>query len=507
MELFSLIKALKKPEPLKPSTRAREFQLTLQKHHLGDEIEVEGFLLLRQPAYAPKDAVYYMLSPLSPSDIRIKDGFTSFAVLKITDKSRLNPALSFKGGEYVRVRGTIEAYPCGTLRTINVKEMEAGRYENYWLDYKEYALSRHEMERLFLETFYTDNYQLEIALLYSLFASPSIVGAPLGEGSIFSTLKDNEKVIKSLWSAMRYLLNLFPRELRLMSPRTSKKAFSYVDEDLDLDFKLFTPQGASIKYYSPENRRLLGEEIPASKWARPVLNERRAIFLAPKRYSNLKPNDPLAYLSETPFIPGKPIGYERNREFEQLIPNLIVTIHLAREQFKTFSPDDAVLRYFRRRFNDWLRKNRREYGEKFDALRLNGRVFETNMRFLLSMHLLGEMSRFEGRVSKSIVNNVLTINQDLVDTWINELSERELIKSIASYEKFVDTDKRGQIALSIFMDLEATSVDKIVDKQEFYEELVKYGFNSRDAGELIEKLIREGYLFEVSIGKLKLVVR
>lgn len=507
MELFSLIKALKKPEPLKPSTRARAFQLTLQSHHIGDEIEIEGFLLLRQPPYAPKDAVYCMLSPLSPSDIGIRDSFTSFAVLKITDKSKLNPSLRFRSGEYVKLRGILEAYPYGTLRAINVREMESGRYENYWLDYREYALSRHEMERLFLETFYTDNYQLEIALLYSLFASPSIVGAPLGEGSIFSTLKNDGKVIKSLWSAMKYLTGLFPRELRLMSPRTSKKAFLYINDDLGLDFKLFTPQGVEYKYYSPENRKLLEREIPAPEWAKPALNERRAIFLAPKRYSSLKANDPLAYLSETPFIPGKPVGYERNREFEGLIPNLIVTIHLARERFKTFSPDDAILEYFRRRFNDWLRKNRREYGEKFDALRLSGRVFETNMRFLLSMHLLGEMSRFEGRVSRSIVNNVLTINQELVDTWINELPERELIKSIASYEKFVDTDKRGQIALSIFMDLEATSLDKIVDKQEFYEELVKYGFNPRDAGELIEKLIREGYLFEVSIGKLKLVVR
>ncbi|AIF69954.1 hypothetical protein PAP_07825 [Palaeococcus pacificus DY20341] len=508
MDVFSLLQALRGPQPLTPHQRVKDFQRTLQTHKIGDEIEISGFLLLREPPHPPKDALYYFLSPLSPSELQSlkRDEFRSFAVLKITDKASIPPSLEFKSGEYVKVKGVVEAYPYGLLKAINVTSIEGRDYSEYWLEYKEYALSRRELESLFSQTIYADNNQIEMAFLYSLFSSPRVIGLSFGEGAIFSTLKDNEKVVKSFWEASKYLVRIFPRELRLQNPKSLKKPYVYVDENFDLDFVLFNPT-TSLRYYSPETKRLLKKEIPVANWAERYLLEHDGVFLTPKQYSQIKANDPLAHHSETPFLPNKPLGLERNREFEQLIPNIIITIALARERFKTFSPNDEVVSEFRGMFDDWLVKNKREYGEKFDALRLKGMVFETNTRFHLSLFLLGQMVRFEGAFKRSIAREVLTINQELLDTWMNELSEEELIKALETYEGIVNVDNRTRKALSIFMDLEATSFDGYVNKGEFYDALIKYGFKHRYAEELIDKLLREGFLFEPSIGKLKLTVR
>ncbi|HIH73668.1 MAG TPA: hypothetical protein HA300_10060, partial [Thermococcaceae archaeon] len=55
------------------------------------------------------------------------------------------------------------------------------------------------------------------------------------------------------------------------------------------------------------------------------------------------------------------------------------------------------------------------------------------------------------------------------------------------------------------MDLEATSIDGSVSREEFYKALVEYGFKPSYAEEIIERLIADGYLYEPFIGRLKMI--
>lgn len=135
-------------------------------------------------------------------------------------------------------------------------------------------------------------------------------------------------------------------------------------------------------------------------------------------------------------------------------------------------------------------------------------IFETNTRYLLSLRLLGSMARFEGKINTGIISDVINMNQEIVDMWINEIPEREMLKVLETYEKYVERDfrnKRLEMALRVFLDLEATSIDGFVSREEFYNALVEYGFKPSYAREVIESLIADGYLYEPVIGKLKMI--
>ena len=497
--VFKLLRFAGRREKLTPAKRVRDFQSKIQGLRNGEPVEVQGFLLLRQPPYAPKDALYYILSPLSPYELK-KAELRTYLVLKITEKSPIKA--KFKSGEYVKVRGIIDSYPYGNLRMVHVESLEGADYSNYWLEYEDMALSKRELENLFMKTIYA-NYDLEKSIIYSLFASPIIVGAKKswGEGITFSVFKDQPKVILSVWEAVRYLLSLFPGELHLK--RDIKEAF--IEPELDLDFILFDPNNTGLRYYVPHSRKILSKEIPAPNWAIKHFKNKNAVFLTPKKYSLLSPDDPLAYSSETPFILNEPVGYERNRELEELIPNVIITIFKERERMASLSAGDEVMQKFRDRFERWIMRNRHEYGEKFDALRLKGMVFETNTRYLLSAHILGSIGRFEGKIDTGIIHDVLVINQEILDLWMNELPEKVILEAVETYERYISGDKRANTALSIFMDLEATSIDGTVTKEEFYRALLEYGFREAYAKEVMERLIAEGHLYEPFVGKLKMI--
>ncbi|WP_457754462.1 hypothetical protein [Thermococcus sp.] len=497
--VFKLLRFAGRREKLTPAKRVRDFQSKIQNLKNGELVEVQGFLLLRQPPYAPKDALYYILSPLSPSELK-KAELRTYLVLKITEKSGINA--KFKSGEYVRVEGIIDSYPYGTLRMIHVVSLESADYSDYWLEYEDMALSKKEFEDLFMKTIYA-NYDLEKAVIYSLFASPVIVGAKKnwGEGVTFSVFKNEQKIILSVWETVRYLYSLFPMELHL---RKDNKG-SFVDPELDLDFILFNPNNTNLKYYVPYNKKILSKEIPAPNWAIEYFENKNAVFLTPKKYSLLSPDDPLAYSSETPYILNEPIGYERNKELEELIPNVIVTIFKERKKIASLSAGDEVMQKFRDRFEYWIMKNRHEYGEKFDALMIKGMIFETNTRYLLSAHILGSIGRFEGKIDTGIIHDVLLINQEILDLWMNELPEKVILRAVETYERYISGDKRANIALRIFMDLEATSIDGTVTREEFYRALLEYGFKETYAKEIIERLIAEGHLYEPFFGKLKMI--
>ncbi len=496
--IYALLRSVERLA-ISPSKRARDFQRVIQSYKNGEPIEVEGFLILRPPPNVPKDGAYYLLSPLSPSELP-KTYIRPYVVIKITEKSRINAEL--KSGEYVKIRGIIDAYSFGNMRLIHVISLEKASVEDYWLHYKELALEKEELEYL-IDSTINANYELKKAILYSLFASPSIVGGKKvwGDGVTFSAIKNDFKIIKSLWEASKYLINLFPEELILKKGKSK----SFIDENLDLDFPFFLRGG---RYYSPSNKSLLRKEIPVAEWARDYFEKKQAVFLTPKMYKRISPEDPLAYTSETPFIVNERIGWERNRELEQLVPNLLATIFLKKEKIPSLSPSDKTVEKFRERFERWIFRNAREYGEKFDALRLKGMIFETNMRYLLSLRLLGSIARFEGEINNRIISDVINMNQEIVDMWINEISEREMLKALEIYEKYIERDfrnKRLVMALRVFMDLEAVSTDGSVNREEFYNALVEYGFKPSYAEEIIERLIADGYLYEPFIGRLKMI--
>ena len=496
--VLELIRLARGPEPLTPAKRAREFQMMVQRARIGDEVELSGFLLMREPPNSPKDGLYYLLSPLSPSELKSlpRDELRPYVVLKIEDASKVSGRLY--SGSHVRVRGILTAYPWGTMRAIFVQELTGEDYSAHWLEFSDLALTKSEFESLFMDTVYA-NYDFEKALVYSLFASPAIVGSKLGwgEGVSLSAFKKEERIALSVWEAFRYLHSLLPWELRLKRDPWAE----YVDPQLGLDFRIRDPNDSGISYYVPTSRTLLKKELPVPKWARPIFEGKEAVFLGAK--GSVTPNDPTARLSESPFILTEPVAYERNRELEELMPNVVATIFL--ERAKLGSLNVGELGAFRRKFESWLAKNRREYGEKFDALRLSGMVFETNTRYFLSVHLLGSMARFQGKLDKGLINDVLLINQEILDMWMNELPPGTLMKLVENYERYISSDKRSNIALSIFMDLESVSKDGSVSVREFLEALVEYGFKREDAEKTLARLIGEGYLYEPYAGRLRLV--
>ncbi len=490
MEILSLVRA---PKPLSPDERARKFQLEIQRVKNGEEVEIEGFFVARKPPYAPNDAAYYLLSPLPPGELRAWKKPKPYVVLRITEGSRLEAVTS---GAYVRVRGVVDAYPWGTLRMLHVLSMEKAEYSDYWKSFKEYALSKAEIEELFSSTIYAP-YDLLKAFIYSFLNAPTLIGSRIqwAEGTTFSTIK-NGRVVYSAWEAFKYIHSLLPPELKLRRERWSE-AF---DEFLDLDFRLRDPNDG-IKYYVPQRRDMLAREIPAPGWAKRHFFEKSATFLAPRAI--LRPDDGVARLSEVPFIMTEPIACERNRELEELIPNLVATLFLAEERVPSLNL--AELKPYRLKFEAFLAKNRAEYGDIFEALKVRGMVFETGLRYQLGARLLGSMARFEGKLRKPLVSDVILIMQEILDLWINELPEREKIKLLRNYEHYVGRDRRLSTALAIFTDLEATSSDGTVGREEFLGALVEYGFTEATATEILEHLIAEGHLYEPFRGRLRLV--
>ena len=497
-ELLELIRLERKRESLSPGERAREFQSKIQRIKIGDVIELTGFLLMREPPNSPRDAVYYLLSPLSPSELgRLpKDAIRPYIVLRISENSKVSGRLY--SGAMVRARGRMGAYPWGTMRMLFVDEISSGDYSAHWTVNPELALQKSEMESLIMDTLYA-NYDFEKAVVYSFFASPTMIGTGnrWGEGVTLSVFKRDEKVALSAWEAFRYLYSLLPWELRLKR----ETWIEYSDPLLDIDFRMKNPNNSGLFYYVPTSRTLLKKKVPVPKWALSQFEGKRAVFLGAKE--SVLPNDLTARLSESPFILAEPIAYERNRELEELMPNFVATIFLERMKFASFNVGEFT--EFRRKFEAWLARNRMEYGEKFDALRLGGMVFETNTRYLLSLHLLGSMVRFEGKLKRGLINDVLLINQELLDMWINELPPNLLMKLVRDYERYISADKRSNMAIGIFMDLESTSTNGSVDRIEFLEALLSRGFRREDAEKLIERLIAEGYLYEPYAGKLRLV--
>ena len=479
--------------PLTPEVRVRDFLKEIQQKN-GEEITIEGFLLLRQPPNAPRDAVYYLLSPLSPEETR-KTELRAYLVLRITEASSIGGNLY--SGAYVRAKGVLDAYPYGNFRLLHVRELKEVPYENRWLRYEEYALSRGELEGLISDTIYA-NYETERAVIYALLSAPTVIGGgEWGEGVTFSAFRgERERSVLSLWEALKYLHSLIPEELKLRRDRWSE----FEDDFLGLDFRFARPP-VGLAYYVPHTKAMLKKPSPVPKWAEEHFRGKNAGFLSPRLV--MKPEDETATLGEAPLVITEDVAYERNRELEELMPNIVATVMAARRRVGTLNLGE--MKDYRYRFEAFLIRNRNEYGELFDALTLSGKVFNVGLRYRLGARLLGSMGRFEGRVRKGLISDLLGLYQEITDTWINELPDREKLRLLKEYERYIGNSKVAEISVRIFEDLEATSIDGTVSRGEFIEALREAGFRREHAERTLEKLIREGYLYEPFPGKLKLV--
>ncbi|EEB74277.1 hypothetical protein [Thermococcus sp. AM4] len=491
-------------EPLTPEKRARDFIAELQGTPNGEEITVRGFLLLRKPPNAPKDAAYYLLSALSPSELRKLPSSAPrpYIVVRIGPETSIGG--KFLSGSYVEVRGILEPYPWGNLRMIRALSLRSADYSDYWKDYREMALGPNEVEELIESSIYT-NREFQLGLIYALYGSPPVLESPRGwsEGYELSILgqRGREGSLLTLWRILRFLYTSLPEELRF---RKGKRSV-FTDGFLDLDFKIFDPNGTPVRYYVP---RTPGK---VSRYAeRMILAKKLAGMLAlPKRAS---PTDGLSSRAETPFVfipeeDERPY-LENESMLRDYLPNLIVTIFVERERIKSLSTSGKLGETFQRKFEDWLMEKRNEYGWAFDVLTIPGGVFDVGIRYELSLRLLGSMARLDGKVRRSHLGRVKTLNDEILNDWMAVLSsmpQSELQRLLKLYRGYMPGDHRAAKALQLFRNLASTTFTGEVARETFRAELIRAGFSEEAAERIIETLVREGYLYEPSAGVLKLV--
>ncbi|NJE47823.1 hypothetical protein E3E35_10550 [Thermococcus sp. GR7] len=507
-EILELLRLERMREPLSPSRRVREFQTRLQRIKNGEETEVAGFLLARKPPHAPMDAAYYLLSPLSPSELAglEKDEFRTYLIVRATENTKVSGEV--RPGSYVLVRGVMDAYPLGNLRMIHASSIEGKDYSDYWKDYREFALSRREVVELFERTIYVRD-DMRKALIYSLYGVPYILWgsgvSQWGEGFEYTVYKHRENMgLLALWKALKYLQSSLPWELRL----GKETSLEIIDPMLDIDFRTRNPNRSDMKYYTPPSKRGL---VRIPKWTEKYLMNKRAIGLLPQDVE-ADPTDALAKISETPFVlmpwEEKPY-FEENREFRQLIPNLLVTIFINRERFRSMSHDE--LGRLREEHLKWRRWGREEYSETFGKLTTPSGVFHLGMRFYLDARLFGAITRFYGKITDKAVKDVREIDDTILNEWnvvLDEIIRKRpevIMKLEKEYEHYIPHDVRAQKALQIFHDLASTSPNGEVTREEFLREMMRGGFNERDALDMIERFIATGYIYEPFPGKLRLV--
>ncbi|AAL81738.1 hypothetical protein PFDSM3638_08155 [Pyrococcus furiosus DSM 3638] len=474
---------------LTPEKRVKIFLSEIRE----DYVSLRGFIILRKPPCdVPFKYIEYLLSPLAPSEIS-KSKIKAYAVVRITEKTEIKGRLH--SGGYVKVEGRVEPYPCGNMRVITADSIVTEDFSKYWA-LKEYSLSPKEIRKIIGSALYASA-ELQDSFLYSLFGAPYIMKNPLNwrEGYNLFVMKNNERIVKSLFEFFKGFTELLPRELRV--ERDDKWMFA--DEFLDLDFKVFNPNNTDIRYYAPKNIRNV---LP--KWLKGKFERKEFIYFIPRK-SKPDIRDYYAKYSETPFILYEPIEFEFS-ELREYLPNILATVFWRRTTLPALNPLSEEIRVFRELFEHWLWKNRYEYGEIIDALLVKDSLFNLNRRYLLSLNVLGSIARLIGKIEKSYMNLVLNIEQEILDTWINEVPKAEIDAFLAEYKKnYLGDDRVLPKALQVILDLSSTSVDGLISKEEIMETLLRLGFTKAKAEESIEKLVANGYIYEPVSGFYKVV--
>jgi len=502
-DYLELMGLLRKPSDraLTPEGRARDFLMELRDLRISEETELRGFLLMRRPPNAPDDGVYYILSGLPPSELN-STRLKPYLIVKITEKTRLKGRIH--SGAYTEVRGTIWPYPWGTIKMIDALEMRVCDYSDYWLEYRNFALSPREVQSLIEDTVYAER-SFQRGILYSLYGSAPLLESVRGwgEGSEFSVFgeKGKERGVKDLWRVVRSIFLSLPAEVRLRKGKRS----AVEDDFLGLDFTVFNPLQGDIRYYVP------GNPLRPSKWALSLVSRKKAIGLLPlpekADVTSELPKDaetPLVFIpeeDERPYL-------ERSDELRELAPNLMATIFLERERIGGISAFHGEGEKFKKRFERWLEKKRSEYGWKFDLLTIPGSVLDLNRRYELSFRLLGSAGRFRGRVDVGTMKEVMELNEEIVNDWmviLEETPQSELQRLLERYRGYMPSDRRAAKALETLRDLAAASASGEVPVEAFRAELMGRGFSAEWAERVIKALISEGYAYEPVAGILKLV--
>ena len=499
-ELLELLRLERRRETLSPGRRVREFQRRIQDLRIGEETEILGFLTGRKAPNAPRDALYLFLSPLPPSELASlpREEFRAYAVVRVDEKT------SFSGrttpGSYVSVSGITDAYPLGNLRMIRARSIEGLDYSDYWKDYREFTLSEREVVGMFEGSVYLRD-EMRNVLLYSLHGVPYIPGENWGEGFEFLALRyKDESEVLALWNVFKSIHSALPLEVQLRRGRLIEMD----DPLLGIDFRFADPNGSDIRYYTPPTRR--GLTSPA-KWALKAITSKRAIGFLPKNIE-ASPLDRMARLSEAPFVlvssEEKPY-FEGEREFFQLIPNLLVTVFVNRDRYSAL--DAKRTRPMEEEFLQWLQESRNDYGEEFRALTAPSGPMNVKLRAELGKRLFGSIVRFKGNVTKRTAREVRLINETLVNEWMVVLRDhpKEMMRLLKEYKMYIPGSLKARRALEILNDLASISRTGGVLKAEFIHELVADGFSERDALGVVEKLMATGYVYEPFPGRLRII--
>lgn len=491
-------------EPLSAERRARDFQMEIQRIPNGEEIVLRGFLLLRKPPNAPRDAAYYLLSPLSPSDIKsLSHGSPRpYVVLRIDSRSLIKA--KFLSGSYVEVKGIADSYPWGNLRMLRVLSLWSVEYSRYWKEYRDVALRPNEVEDLIAGSIYT-NHEFQLGLIYALYGSPPVLESSRNwsEGYEFTVLGygGRKSSLLTMWRILKFLYSLFPPELRFKRD----KGDVLVDEFLDLDFTVFDPNNTPVRYYVSQSPGKVG------KSAEKAILSKKVVGLLPLP-RKADPRDIMTGKAETPFVSipdedERPY-LENGEKLRRYLPNLIATVFIERERISTISTSDRVSKTFQRKFENWLVEKRDEYGWMFDVLTISGSVFDVGTRYELSLRLLGSIARLRGGLKRSHIGRVKAIKDEILNdrmAVLSSISQSDLQRLLRNYRGYVPHDRRTAKALQIFRDLAYTTPGGDVERAEFEGELLMAGFTEESAKRIVDALIREGYIYEPSAGRLKLV--
>ncbi|CAB49483.1 minichromosome maintenance protein MCM [Pyrococcus abyssi] len=478
---------------LRPEKRVKRFLEEIR----SDYVKVRGFLLLRRPpCEVPWKYVEYLLSPLSPSELE-KTKLKAFAVVRITDSTEISGGI--RSGGFVEVEGSVEPYPCGNMRVINARRISSVEYSKYW-ELKEYELSRREIKSILVSALSAPT-EVQDSFLYSLFGSPKVLDNPLGwdEGYSLSIINGKLKVVKSFAEFYRKFYEMLPRELRL----EKETSWEFSDDFLGIDFKVFDPNGG-LKYYAP-SVKMIRRSVPIPRWAFNSFKLKRAVYLVPK-FSRPEVTDILPSLSETPFIISEPLGFELD-EIEKHLSNILATVFVKRNDLPVLNPVSEEVQKLRLKFEAMLWKKRMEYGEDtIDALLSLDGVFHVEKRYFLSVNLLGSMGRSTGRVTKSFIFEVVNIDEELIDMWLNEIGKKALQEYVERYKRlYITEDSKVQRVFQLLLDLQSTSISGVISKEEIFEAGKEIGFSESTIAMAIEKLKARGDIYEPRIGFYKVI--
>ncbi|CAI1494174.1 protein of unknown function (plasmid) [Thermococcus nautili] len=455
-----------------------------------EEWEFKGFILPTPKSFQRKHPAeaYFVLSPLRASEqAELRPSDRVYLLLKIPENVKVPEGLKFD--DYVAVRGFVSGFemlPTGTgevkrvdvLHTLEIRKLPV---EDYWAEFREYALSQREILDIFENTFLSE-YNFVKAIIYGLLGSPYVMEYNLPEGFSFGVFQNDERTVSEFLRAFNQFAKVFPKEFLLtyLPPKVYFEELTF-----GLHHKLPVSK-ASYEYYFNKNRVVIKEEIPLPDWVKPYLFSHRHSIYSPK-LSKARLNDSFAEKSEVfwTLSEGDEFEFEIHRELKSLATNLLISFAMMREEVRTVRVQEDIPNIFRAVLGRLLRS----YG--YHDVIYNSDVIRS--RYKLGVTLWGASYRFEGDKEKALKEFRLAV-EEMLERWLLSLDERE-IREMNPYRGM-----RIDRVLKVLKELEAV-YQKGVPVEALSQELSLRGVKNPEV--LIDRLLAEGFAYSPVAGRIK----